>query len=166
MPSSPAINWDCSRKGLPRPLLRDLCHAVDAYVSETGDEAVTVTSGHRTLRRQAELMAAFSQDQLMGLYGRHGTPCYVAAIGEFRKEKGHAPNADEVYRILRDRESGYISSHLYGGAIDIATRTVQNIDALRAQLKQHGFRTLDERSQGIACLHATHLGTPKRIVRK
>jgi hypothetical protein len=165
MPHSAAIVWDCSRQGLPHALLQDLCRAVDAYAAETGDNAVTITSGHRTLRRQAELMAAFSQDQLMGLYGRHGTPSYVTAIAEFRNTNGRAPTADEVYRILRHRRDGYISSHLYGGAVDIASRSVQNMAALRAQLAQHNFRTLDERSQGIACLHATHLGTPKRIVR-
>jgi hypothetical protein len=89
----------------------------------------------------------------------------VQAIGELRRKKRRAPTADEVYHILRTRESGYISSHLYGGAIDIASRSVQDMATLRAQLARHNFRTLDERSHGIACLHATHLGTPKTIVR-
>jgi hypothetical protein len=166
MPSSHAIVWDCSRQGLSRDLLIDLNRAMDAYAEETGDDRVTITSGRRTLRHQAKLMANFTQDQLMGMYGRHGTPSYVQAIGEFRQGKGRSPDADEVYEILRTRESGYISSHLYGGAIDIASRSVQDIPALRAQLAKHGFRTLDERDQGIACLHATHLATPKQIVRE
>ncbi len=163
--SSPILVWNCSRDGLAPVLLRDLDAAMADYAEATGDEAVVVTSGRRTLRRQAELMADFSQDQLVGLYGRHGMPCYVQSIGEFRQREGRDPNADEVYEILRTRESGYISDHLYGGAVDIASSSVQNIAALRTCLQEHGFRVLDERDQGIACLHASHTGVPRLIAR-
>ena len=163
---APILVWDCPRDGLAPQLLRDLESAVKAYAAETGDENVVVTSGRRTLRRQAELMAAFSQDQLLALYGRHGTPCYVQSIGEFRQREGRDPSADEVYEILRSRADGYISDHLYGGAVDIAASSVQDIAALRACLQQQGFRTLDERDQGIACLHVSHRGDPRQITRE
>ena len=164
MRSSNAIVWECRQDGLAGMLLRDLDRAVDAYVNESGDETVTITSGRRSLRHQARLMAAFSQEQLMGMYGRNGTPGYIEAIGNLRQEKQRDPTADEVYGILRTRDSGFISSHLYGGAVDIASSTVQDIPALRAQLAACGFRTLDERSLGINCIHATHTGVPKSIV--
>ena len=164
--TSAAIVWKCSQEGLAPELLRDLSLAIDAYVHETGDDSVAVTSGRRTLRHQAELMAAFTQEQLMGMYGRNGTPGYVQAIGELRERQGRSPTAEEVYRILCEREDGYISSHLYGGAIDIASASVADVPALRAQLAKRGFRTLDERSLGIACIHATHAGVAKAIVRE
>lgn len=164
--STPVLVWDCPREGLAPQLLHDLGQAVKAYAAETGDETVVVTSGRRTLRRQAELMAAFSQEQLLALYGRQGTPCYVQSIGELRQREGRDPTADEVYEILRTRPDGYISDHLYGGAVDIAANSVQDIDALRACLRQQGFRTLDERDQGIACIHVSHPGVPREIARE
>ena len=166
MRSSNAIVWECRQEGLARLLLRDLNRAMDAYAKESGDETVTITSGRRSLRHQARLMAAFSQEQLMGMYGRNGTPGYIEAIGDLRQEKQRDPTADEVYGILRTRESGFISSHLYGGAVDIASNSLQDIPALRAQLAACGFRTLDERSLGINCIHATHTDVPKSIVRE
>jgi hypothetical protein len=164
-PSAPHLVWECPRTGLAAELLHDLEDAVAAYAEESGDESVTVTSGRRTLRRQAELMAAFSQDQLVALYGRQGMPCYVQAIGEFRQREGRDPSAAEVYDILRSRANGYISDHLYGGAVDIASSSVGNVDLFRRHLHEHGFRTIDERAQGIACIHASHRGVPRRIVR-
>lgn len=163
--TSPTLVWQCPREGLAPRLMCDLDRAVEAYAEATGDEAIVITSGRRTLRRQAELMAVFSQEQLVALYGRHGMPCYVQSIGEFREREGRDPTADEVYDILRTRESGYISDHLYGGAVDIASSSVQDIAALRTCLQEHGFRVLDERDQGIACLHASHTGVPRQIAR-
>ena len=164
--SSSVIVWECSREGLAPELLDDLARAIEAYAIASGDDGVVITSGRRTLRHQAKLMAAFSQEQLMGMYGRHGTPCYVQAIGELREREGRDPTADEVYRILRERKEGFISSHLYGGAIDVASRSVSDVPALRKHLARCGFRTLDERNLGIACIHATHTGVPKAIVRE
>lgn len=163
---SPHLVWECSREGLAAELLRDLEDAVAAYAAESGDPSVTITSGRRTLRRQAELMAAFSQEQLVGLYGRHGMPDYIQSIGDFREREGRDPTADEVNEILRNRQAGYISDHLYGAAVDIASSSVEDVELLRRHLHAHGFRTIDERVHGIACIHASHTGVPRQIVRE
>lgn len=165
-PSSLHLVWECPQAGLAAAVVRDLEDAVAAYAGESGDESVTVTSGRRTLRRQAELMADFSQEQLVALYGRNGMPVYIQSIGDFREREGRDPTADEVYEILRQRESGYISDHLYGAAVDIATSSVEDVELLRQHLHASGFRTLDERAQGIACIHASHPGVPRQIVRE
>ena len=49
--------------GLQPPLLQALCASAMEYTQATGQRLI-VTSGRRTLRRMAELMASFSMEQL------------------------------------------------------------------------------------------------------
>lgn len=74
------VNWACSATGLAPELVAALERAATAYDATAGPAAVTVTSGRRTLRRQAELMAALTPAQLDALYGRHGEPSYLPPL--------------------------------------------------------------------------------------
>ncbi len=158
----PGLIWRCSAEGLSPVLLENLVRAADEYLQETG-KALVVNSGKRSLRKQAELMAAMSRGQLEGMYCRNGYPAYIRAILDHREQHGNATTED-TWRILADRADGFISSHLYGGAVDIASEDA-DIAILKKVLAKHGFRILDERSLGIACIHATCRDVPKAIVR-
>lgn len=159
----PGIIWDCPAQGLHWKLLKHLAEVADEYLAET-DRPLVVTSGRRSLRQQALLMAQMTREQLEGMYCRDGYPDYVRDLVSIREEDG-SRNVEATYRILCRRKEGYISSHLYGGAIDIAAEGA-DVACLKLLLEKHGFRILDERSLRVPCIHAACLDVPMRIIRK
>ncbi len=162
--NDPNLIWNCSSQGLDSRLLTALRKAAAEYAARTG-QPIVVNSGARTLRRQAELMAEMSQDQLEGMYCRQGYPGYVSGILAARKRNGGSTDADAVYEILRQRDGGYISAHLSGAAVDVSPAGA-DVDLLRSLLEEHDFVVLDERGLGVDCLHATYRYAPRRIVRE
>jgi len=159
---SPVI-WECSSHGLDPELLEALRNVAAQYAAETG-HGITITSGRRTLRKQAELMAEMTRAQLEGMYCSRGYPSYVRDLVAFREQHGRLSNKD-AYRILRERTEGYISTHLSGAAVDISSQNI-DVELLKQLLETEGFRTLDERNLGIDCVHATFKAAPVRIVRE
>ncbi|MFA4944338.1 MAG: hypothetical protein WC789_06515 [Lentisphaeria bacterium] len=160
------LAWNCSQEGLAPELLAALAAAAAAFAA-AGGPTLTVTSGRRTLRRQAELMAAMSEAQLRELYARAGgTPDYLAAILA-RRAAGAPCAAEAVETILQNRREGFVSAHLCGAAVDLAlTPDLQpRRGELRALLEAHGFATLDETEAGIPCLHCRLRALPLREVR-
>ena len=119
-----------------------------------------ITSARRTLMRQAQLMAAMSADQLVGMYCSHGRPAYVDAL-----LKAFPLTAEAAYRILCERTEGYISRHLYGAAADIAAVSVRHPEALKTLLQQHGCTVFDETELGVACYHVSWPQAPAQIIR-
>jgi hypothetical protein len=162
--ADPNIVWNCTSEGLDENLLVALGKVAADYASRTG-QPIVVNSGARTLRRQAELMADMSQGQLEGMYCRQGYPAYVASIAEARRRDRGAVDAEAVYEILRQRDDGFISSHLFGAAVDVSPSGA-DVELLRTLLEENGFTTLDERGLGINCLHSTYRAVPRRIVRE
>ena len=158
------LDWACSTLGLAPELVAALERAAAAYAA-AGHGAVTVTSGRRTLRRQAELMAAMTPAQLDTLYGRHGEPEYLPPLKALWAAIGGPPDPAAVYDVLAGRREGYISSHLYGAAVDLAVEGLANAACLTRLLEAEGFTVLDERDAGIPCLHATFRPCPPEIVR-
>ena len=158
------IDWRCSPEGLDGGLLAALARVADEYGAETG-RPVVITSGARTLQRQAELMAQFSQAQLEGMYCRHGYPGYIRQIVNARDAGDGTLGAEGTYEILRNRDGGFISSHLCGAAVDISPSGA-DVGLLKRLLEQNGFTCLDERSLGVNCIHATFRDAPRRIVRE
>jgi len=158
---SDCIKWNCDPNGLADGVAEALTCAAAAYCRET-QLGITVVSGYRTLRRQAELMAEMSREQLEGLYCQNGYPSYIRRIVAHMTDKG-PPSADDVYQILSTRKEGYISSHLSGAAVDIRSRGA-DVSVLKRVLTEHGFAVLDERSLGIPCIHATYRAAPRLIV--
>lgn len=154
--------WDCEREGLDPRLPPALEAAAAAYGAACG-ETLRVTSGLRTLRHQAELMAAMTDAQLLALYARNGTPDYVHNLMAARRQQG-ALDAETAYGILKQRKEGYISAHLSGAAADLATDGVSDLPLLRKILEANGFDTLDERGDGIPCLHCRFRAAAVRIV--
>ena len=149
-------------------LLPEVRHAffqvAEAYFRQTGEQ-VLVTSAKRSLRHCAELMAGFSREQLEGMYCRNGYPDYIRSIVAAQEKQDGLLTGDQVYSILQNRQSGYISWHLIGGAIDISAK-LSNPDLLRGLLQEQGFSVFDEQSLGIACLHATYRGLEPEIIRE
>ena len=157
------LAWECSKDGLDPQLVAALEAAAEAYCAVAGGE-LRVTSGRRTLWRQAELMAAMTDQQLQALYASHGMPDYITAIITERGLRNMMGEA--VYGILCNRREGYISAHLFGAAVDLATAGIADLDGLKKILAERGFSTLDERDAGIPCLHCRFRTTPTSIVRE
>ena len=136
-------------EALTAPLRNALEGAAADYRRAHADTPpLIVTSARRTLRRQAELMAAMSDAELEAMYARNGRPSYIVEL-----EAARPLDAEKAYRILRDRKEGYISRHLYGLAVDVATENVLDSNSLRTLLEARGCKVLDERDMGRACLH-------------
>jgi len=159
--------FSCSAENL-QGLLPEVRAALDrvssAYLQATG-ERLRVTSARRSLRHCAELMAAFNQKQLEGMYCRNVYPDYIRALVAARKHKGAALSTEEAYQILCRRQSGYISWHLVGGAVDL-DRRVSNPELLQKLLRENNFAVLDEQAFSVPCFHATYRGLPKTIIRE
>jgi len=156
------IVWECSAHDLKTELIEQLEKVAAAYAAATG-EPLRVLSGRRTLQRQAELMAGMNDTQLLGLYARQGTPDYITCILKLRAG-GLAPTAAQLLDILRQRKEGFVSSHLFGAAVDLAPDCA-DLGLLKSLLRGHGFGILDERDQGLNCLHARCLACPDEIIR-
>jgi hypothetical protein len=156
--------WECEPNLLQPALLADLRRAAREYVRSCR-EPLRVVSGARTLRRQAELMAAMTPDQLEALYCRNGYPQYIRDLIAIHGRCG-AVTPDQAHDVLSNRTEGYVSAHLSGAAVDLGVpRSDAHAALLRSILERHGFSVLDERSAGIPCIHATHIASPRRIVR-
>lgn len=161
------FTFSCAPEGIERlhePVLSALVQVATAYQAETG-ESLRVTSGWRSLRHTAELMAGFSQKQLEGMYCRSGYPDYIRQIVRQRRQAKGRLSAEAVYEILCRRQGGYISWHLQGGAVDISTE-VSRPDLLRQLLQAHHFNVFDETFLGIACFHATYRGLSPVVIRE
>ena len=150
----------CNADGLHPDLLKSLAAVADAYYA-IQEEPLVVNGGRRTLRRQAELMAAFSLKQLEGMYCRNGYPDYIRRIAELPEPF----SADDVYRILASRTEGYISKHLTGQAADISPE-LKDAALARKLLKDAGLTVFDETSLGVRCLHVGLPGPPSEIIRE
>ncbi len=120
-----------------------------------------ITSGRRTLRRQAELMAALSPEQLVAMYCSHGRPQYIDALLEL-----NSITPEAAYQVLCNRSEGYISRHLFGAAADIAAHNITNPARLKALLLEQGAAVLDEREMGILCYHVSWPDAPVKIIRE
>lgn len=159
--------YSCSTESL-QGLLPEVRSALDrvalAYRQAEG-ERIRVSSAKRSLRHCAELMAAFEQLQLEGMYCRNGYPDYIRELVAARHKKDAPLTGEEAYQILCQRQYGYISWHLVGGAVDIA-RGVRNQELLKRLLQENNFSVLDEQEFGIPCFHATYRGLAKTIVRE
>ncbi len=159
----PTIRWNCPQAGLAPELIPSLKIAAAQYHELTG-ESIHVVSAVRTLQHQAELMSTMSVVQLEGMYCRNGYPDYIRQLVELRQKQGSVSQED-AYQILSQRSEGYISAHLSGAAVDITPPT-RHLNMLKRILQENNFSVLDERSLGVACIHARHLETPIKIVRQ
>ncbi len=164
---TPAAFFACAQEGIAglRPEVRaSLETACVRYCGETG-EAPVVTSGWRSLKSCARLMAGFDRGQLEGMYCRHGYAPYVRDLLAERERLGRRLTDEEAYEILCRREEGYISWHLQGGAVDIQA-PVNRPELLRQCLEDANFTVFDEQELGVACYHATYRGLEPQIIRK
>jgi hypothetical protein len=162
--NDPNITWNCTSEGLNEGLLTALRAVAAEYMAEAG-QPIVINSGARSLQRQAELMSAMSRSQLEGMYCRQGYPGYIQRIIAARQANRGTLDAEATYAILRNRDDGFISSHLSGAAVDVSP-SGSDVRLLRRLLEKHGFTTLDERGLGINCLHATYRHAPRLIVRQ
>jgi hypothetical protein len=159
---SPLV-WDCSSRRLHPDLLVALRRAARAYYRQE-QRPIRITSGWRSLRQQAELMSRMSHEQLLRLYAQQGIPDYLRAILESQKQNAPLSPA-VVHDILCRRQEGYVSAHLCGAAVDAATEAAE-VATLRRVLEAEGFAVLDEREDGIPCLHARLRSLDLAIVRE
>jgi len=161
------LRFSCDMDNVARlhERLQDALQAVAAGYWDAAGEELVVTSAWRSLRHCAALMAGFSRAQLEGMYCRKGYPDYIRELVAARARQGGGLSAEDAYRILCQRQEGYISRHLTGGAVDIA-RPHRDLPLLLALLAQHGFQTLDEEVFGLSCIHASHHDVPTAIVRE
>jgi len=125
---------------------------------------VMITSGWRSLRQTAEIMALLSVSQLKGMYCRHGCPDYIRSIVLKREVLGTVLSEDDVYSILQNRKEGYISRHLFGAAVDLSCEDMK-LDELNLMLKQCGFSVFNEQALGVECLHASYSAEAPVIIR-
>jgi len=135
------------------------------YLRRTGTRLM-VTSARRTLKHTALLMSAFTIEQLEGMYCRNGYPDYIRTMKSAMEHLQRKLTPEETYDILKNRQEGFISSHLFGGAIDIAVEGLADKNLLTHLLHAEGFSTLDETDLGVLCIHASHLNVAKVIVRE
>lgn len=145
---SQSITFQCSPDGLEPELLARLETVAAKYHSITG-ESLIVTAGLRTLQRQAELMANFSQEQLEAMYCRNGYPSYISQI--LALPNPHDPTA--IYNVLANRTEGYISKHLYGKAADIAAENMASPQLFKELCAHANLSVLDETNLGVPCFH-------------
>jgi len=166
MPESvnPGIHWNGCREGLVPELVERIEAAVREYAAVHGGP-VEITSGRRSLRHQARLMAAMTDEQITALYGPGDTPDYVRSIRALPRNADGARDPGVVYEVLRNRRQGYISRHLFGAAADISPPDCAP-EKLVAALKRHGLNVLDERGTGIHCFHVSLPGVTPVIVRE
>ena len=158
----------CSKEAIAslKPgVLEAFTECAKQYRAKTG-QALEITSARRSLRHCAQLMNAFSKEQLEAMYCRNGYPSYIRDIVQARNRMGRHLTDEEAYQILCNRSEGYISAHLYGAAMDIASEGLADKALLLELLEKAGFRTLDETNLGIRCIHATFSGIAAEIIRE
>ena len=162
------FDFSCDSEGiatLDGVVLDKLKTIAQEYLRRTGTR-LTVTSARRTLKHTAFLMSAFTVEQLEGMYCRHGYPDYIRTMKSAMEHLQRKLTPEETYDILKNRQEGFISSHLFGGAIDIAVEGLVDKPLLSRLLHAEGFTTLDETDLGVLCIHASHPNVAKVIVRE
>ncbi len=167
-PKSYPFDVSCDEEGITglEPIvLEAFTHVAQEYLRRTGTRLV-VTSAKRTLRHTAFLMAGFTIEQLEGMYCRNGYPDYIRSIMTLMEQLHRRLTQEETYEILKNRQEGFISSHLFGGAVDIAAEGLKDKLLLTHLLQAEGFTTLDETDLGVFCIHASHQNVAKVIVRE
>ncbi len=115
---------------------------------------ITVNSGLRDLKKQAELMAEMTTVQL-DMYG-NGKPQYIKDIKALKTKTTNA-----VHDVLKKHYPGgsnpspFISRHLQGRAVDISMKGWSAKDKARAKqtATSLGLTYKDETRQGILCFH-------------
>lgn len=135
------------------------------YLRLTGQRP-EVTSACRSLRHCARLMSGFNLEQLEAMYCRNGYPGYIREMAKAMEIKGGPIDEDETYAILCARTEGYVSAHLYGGALDIATDGLSNKELLETILRENGFKVLDETDLGVKCIHASYRELTPEIIKE
>ena len=149
------ITYTCENKktGLHKHLTEEVEKAAEVYYAFFG-RSFKVTSGFRTLEKQAELMAEFSQEQLESLYGRDAQ--YIVSIKKLREEKQNEKiTATDIYNILKNRDRGFVTRHICGLALDIAYDG-QFSPAIIELLKNcKDFKVLDESNIDNNCIHVS-----------
>ena len=151
--------------GLAPQVVADFSTAAERYTSETGQRLI-VTSARRSLRHCASLMAAMSIEQLEGMYCRNGYPDYIRSMKDAMLNLGRKLTPDEAYEILRNRGEGYISAHLFGAALDVASEGLKDGALLERLLESCNFTVLNETSLGVNCIHASHKNVQRQIIRE
>ena len=167
-PKSYPFDFACDTEGvtgLTAIVLEAFTNVAQEYLRRTGTRLM-VTSGRRTLRHAAFLMSTFTIEQLEGMYCRNGYPDYIRSIKSSMEQLHRRLTPEETYEILKNRKEGYISSHLFGGAVDIAIEGLKDKNLLTRLLQTEGFTTLDETHLGILCIHASHKNVAKVIVKE
>ena len=167
-PSTCPFDFSCTEEGisgLEAITLEAFLNVAKEYLQRT-QTRLMVTSAKRSLKHTASLMSAFSIGQLEGMYCRNGYPDYIRTMKDAMERLNRKLTPEETYEILRNRQEGYISSHLFGGAIDIAAEGLADKALLISLLHSAGFTTLDETDLGVQCIHASHSKVPKSIVRE
>ena len=167
-PKSYPFDISCDEEGitgLETIVLEAFTNVAQEYLRRTGTRLM-VTSGKRTLRHTAFLMSGFSIEQLEGMYCRNGYPDYIRSIKTSMEQLHRRLTPEETYEVLKNRQEGYISSHLFGGAVDVAVEGLKDKPLLTHLLQTEGFTTLDETDLGVLCIHASHKNVAKTIVRE
>ena len=162
------FDYECAREaieGVEQVVLDDFSAAAADYTAATG-QRLNVTSARRSLRHCAALMAAMTVAQLEGMYCRNGYPDYIQSMKDAMEKHGRNLTAEEAYEILKNRREGFISSHLFGAAIDVASEGLQDAAMLERILAEHNFTVLNETSLGVKCIHASHRNVPRKIIRE
>lgn len=161
-------SFSCTKEAITslKPgVLEAFSECAKQYRTQTG-QTLEITSARRSLKHCAQLMNAFSKEQLEAMYCRNGYPSYIRDIVQTRSKAGRPLTDEEAYQILCNRSEGYISAHLYGAAIDIASEGLADKALLMELLAKAGFRTLDETNMGIRCIHATFSGIAAEIIKE
>lgn len=143
--------------GVETGVRSDLKEKVALFAKDFG--AISINSGRRSLKRQAELMADFSKKQLERMYP--GAPYVKEIEGLTAGVSGVVRKSDGVYNILQKHyrdgpnPKPYISRHLQGLAVDISAKNWSPSDRWRAEAiaRKFGLKPKDETNLGIKCFH-------------
>lgn len=81
--------------------------------------AIEITSGLRTVRKQADLMRVMSDQDLNSLYGKN-----LPYIRKIKAIPAKERSSEKVQRILKEarKQGSYVSRHLSGDAVDISMK--------------------------------------------
>jgi putative peptidoglycan binding protein len=131
---------------------KDILKSVDAGLQKKIIEfagkfgPITITSGKRTLLKQAELMAVMS-DKDLGMYGKDN---YVAEIKALDK-KERTPKKVEEILAKWVKKGSFVSRHLQGRAIDISAQGGFKWSSAEKIAKEVGLKVKQE--EGRDCFH-------------
>jgi hypothetical protein len=113
---------------------------------ETGASVTINSSGRRTVRRQAELMAAMTDSQL-DWYG--SSTWYVVEMKNIPRNMSGRVEEFELLINKALKQGSFVSRHLKADAVDIAPST----STVRDYLEKHGVSIKDETVDGNKCWH-------------